>query len=181
MTRRRVWVVAGPAGSGKTTLGRELARRTHAVLLDLDTLTNPLLDGLADLFEGHWNSPAHSDQLRPARYAALLAVAAEQTVGGSDLVLVAPFTAELSGGREWQALRATLAPVVPTVVWLDLPAEQRASRLRERGERRDTRPAIAADTLVPRVPHVRIDAGTDTAEQVDLLLRTTGRPDEAAG
>jgi predicted kinase len=166
-------VVAGPAGAGKSTLGRELARRTGAVLLDLDTLTNPLLDrlqaGAPSPWTSHWNDPEHRDVVRPARYAVLLAVAREQADLGHDLVLVAPFTAELAGGREWDVLRAAVAPAEPIVVWLQVPADVLATRLRERGEPRDAG-AVIAGAMSPAVPHLSVDATLDTAAQADLVL-----------
>ena len=169
----RVLLVAGPPGAGKSTLGHELARRTGSVLLDLDTLTNPLLDGLGasahSAWTTHWNSPEHRDAVRPARYAVLLAVAHEQAVLGHDLVLVAPFTAELTGGAEWELLRSAVAPTEPRVVWLDAPAEVLASRVRDRGEPRDvTETGIRATK--PAVPFLRIDATSTTSAQADLVL-----------
>lgn len=169
----RVLVVAGPAGAGKSTLGRELARRTGAVLLDLDTLTNPLLDGLLagspSPWTSHWNDPQHRDVVRPARYGVLLAVAREQADLGHELVLVAPFTAELAGGPEWGRLRAAIAPAEPSVVWLQLSASALAARVRERGEPRDAG-ATFTDAAEPAVPHLSVDATLDTAAQADLVL-----------
>lgn len=46
---RSVWCVAGSPGSGKSTLGRAVAARLGACVLDLDTATNPLLAQLAAL------------------------------------------------------------------------------------------------------------------------------------
>jgi predicted kinase len=168
----RVVLVAGPPGAGKSTLGRELARRTGSVLLDLDTLTNPLLDGLGasahSPWTTHWNSPEHRAAVRPARYAVLLAVAREQADLGHELVLVAPFTAELRGGPEWDLLRSAVAPAEPRVVWLQAAPEVLASRVRERGEPRDA-VAVAAGTE-PAVPFLRVDATISTAAQADLVL-----------
>jgi sugar-phosphatase len=136
-------VVAGAAGSGKTTLGRELARALRLPLLDLDTITNPLLDGLgpvADPESGeprHWNDPALRPTMRPARYAALRAVLADQRDSGVGAVLVAPFTAELRGGAEWDAL-VEAAGVVPKVVWLRADAATLAARRAQRGAERDS-------------------------------------------
>jgi sugar-phosphatase len=163
-----VWVLAGPAGSGKSTLGRALATRRGAVLLDLDTVTNPLLDALGPVVapDGHWNDPHRRDQLRPARYATLLAVAADQVV--DELVLVAPFTAELRGGSEWSSLLAAVAPVVPRVVWLDGSVALYEERRTARGESRDRAPVEPQE--VPRVPHQRIDAAAPTSRQLLELL-----------
>ena len=175
MPARLAFVVAGPAGSGKSTLARALATRTGAVLLDQDVLTNALLDGLAEGagLIGHWNDPQHRSWVRPARYAALRAVAADQVRLGRDVVLVAPFTAELGGGEEWHLLRAALAPAETSVLWLDAPASVLAARLQERGEPRDRRwasPEPATQLDAPRVPHVRVDGTRPTVEQLAGVL-----------
>jgi sugar-phosphatase len=163
-----VWVVAGPAASGKSTLGRALAERSGAVILDLDTVTNPLLDALGDQVApgGHWNDPRLRSTVRPARYAALLAVASDQVA--EDLVLVAPFTAELRGGPEWSALLAAVAPAVPRVVWLDAASTVLAARRDARGEDRDRFPPASPEH--PRVPHHRVDAAATTEAQLAALL-----------
>jgi sugar-phosphatase len=164
----RVVVVAGPAGAGKSTLGRALAAEMRAVLLDLDDLTNPVLDAVW-VGPGHWNDPEHRAVVRPARYAALRAAAAAQVASGVDVVLVAPFTAELAGGDEWAALTAAVAPAEPFVVWIDAPADVLAARVRERANARDggTRSRPAA---VPAIPHLRVDGTSSTTDLVGAVF-----------
>lgn len=166
-----VWVVAGPAGSGKTTLGRALARSLGAALLDLDSVTNPLLEGLADLVApgGHWNEPHRRELVRPARYAALLATARDQVPSGVDVVLVAPFTAELRGGPEWERLREAVAPATVRVVWLRAGPDLLATRVALRGEPRDDgRPG--AVVVSPVVDHLPVDAAASTDDQLAQVL-----------
>ena len=163
------WVVAGPAGSGKSTLGRALAHARGAVLLDLDTVTNPLLDALAGSAiwgAGHWNEPRYRDVVRPARYAALRALAGDQVV--DELVLVAPFTAELGGGPEWQSLVRAVSPRRVRVVWLDATPELLRDRLAVRADPRDHHALPAG--APPGVPHLRVDAALPTDEQVRTAL-----------
>jgi len=167
-----LWVLAGPAGSGKSTLGRALATRRGAVLLDLDTVTNPLLDALGPVLApaGHWNDPDRRAQVRPARYATLLAVAADQVV--DELVLVAPFSAELRGGHEWSLLLAAVAPAVPQVVWLNGSPALYEARRDARGEARDRFPVAPQEE--PTIPHLRIDAAAPTSVQLAELLASDG-------
>ena len=167
----RVIVVAGPAGAGKSTLGRALAADLGAALLDLDDLTNPLLDALwtERVDDLHWNDQAHRSVVRPARYAVLRSAAAAQVASGVDVVLVAPFTAELRGGAEWEALTAAVAPATPFVVWIDVPAAVVADRLRSRAELRDAG-AVAAPAATPAVPHFRVDGTASTLQNVDAVL-----------
>lgn len=164
------WVVAGPAGAGKSTLGAALAQRERAVLLDLDTVTNPLLDTVAPAWhaDGHWNDVTVRDVVRPGRYAALRAVARAQLDLGLDVVLVAPFTAELRGGPEWGELVRAVGPELPRIVWLTAPARVLARRVTRRGEARDAR-ARAEDPTPPRVPHLPLDATLSTLDQLARL------------
>jgi mannitol-1-/sugar-/sorbitol-6-phosphatase len=164
------YVVAGAAGAGKSTLGRALAEAAGAVLLDLDVLTNPLLDAAFAALggRGHWNDDRHHAAVRPARYGVLLDAASVQVSLGHDVVLVAPFTRELSGGPEWGRLVEAVAPAACRVVWLDAPPAVLAERRRVRGEVRD-RADLSRVRVVPAVPHQVLDATLPTDEQVALV------------
>jgi predicted kinase len=171
----RAYVVAGGAGVGKSTLGRALAARTGAVLLDLDTVTNGLLNGLfpATGLPGHWNDDRYRTWVRPARYAALLDVASEQAGLGRDVVLTAPFSAELVDGPEWETLRDTLESALLLVVWLHAPEDVVSRRVRERGELRDSAAAGARAAVMPGVPHLALDATRTTDDQVAQVVRAS--------
>src|SRR4051794_1428218 len=94
--QRSVYVVAGPAGSGKSTLGRALAGVTGAVVLDQDIATNPLMAQLA-LLVGAGNDldhPALRGPVRQARYQCIVDVEVDNGRLGRDVVMIAPFTAE---------------------------------------------------------------------------------------
>lgn len=115
-----------------------LAQELGLPVLDLDTLTNPLLDALpVSLLAEHWLSPAHGTAVRDGRYAALRAVAAQVVATAGGAVLVAPFTAELAGGDAWVRLRTALAPTDPLVVWIRGDAELFARRRHPRFRRGD--------------------------------------------
>lgn len=166
----RALVVGGPAGTGKSTLGEALARRTGAVLLDLDVLTNALLDRVLAGGTGHWNDVGHRPVVRPARYAALRDVAAVQVRLGHDVVLVAPFTAELAGGSEWRELRSALGEAEVLVVRLHAPAEVLERRVSDRAAARDAARTPRPTPTSPYVPHLAVDATLPTEEQVAAVL-----------
>ncbi|OLM19904.1 putative phosphatase YfbT [Pseudonocardia sp. Ae707_Ps1] len=178
--RSTVIAVSGAAGSGKSTLGRTLATTLRAPLLDLDTLTNPLLDGLhGPVLTEHWLTGEHRSTIRDARYAALRATAAEVAGTAGTVVLVAPFTAELTGGPEWEALAAAVAPAELRMVHLRGDAELFARRRSARAEPRDAyRPADAAPTgtgpAPPAAPHLAVDAELSPAQQELRVLRALG-------
>ncbi|NQX33197.1 HAD-IA family hydrolase [Herbiconiux sp. VKM Ac-2851] len=168
-------VVAGAAGSGKSTLGLELARSLGAALLDLDSLTNPVLEGLGqELSAGaHWNDPALRPVVRPARYAALRAALADQVRAGVDAVLIAPFTAELAGGPEWQQL-VEAAGGPPEVVWLRASPALLAERRGLRAAARDVHVVDPPADAEPQVPHLVVDASLSTAQQLASVRRRLG-------
>lgn len=170
--------VSGAAGSGKSTLGRELARALRAPAIDLDTVTNPLLDRLAPgLLDagGHWLASGHADRIRAGRYAALRATAAEVVATTGLVVLIAPFTAELRGAREWDELVAELAPATVRMVHLHGDERLLQGRRTARGEQRDQfRPATAPDAPVIEV--IEVDACLPTVDQMALVLAALALP-----
>lgn len=173
ITPPRAIIIAGVAGSGKTTLGRQVARTVGAPLLDLDSLTNPLLDQIvasAGTDSAHWLSPDAPAGVRTGRYAALLRTAADVLDTCGIAVLVAPFTAELRGGTEWDRLRDALSPATVDVFYLhgdtDLFAARRAARGSDRDQHRDN----TDDRHTPSIPHHPIDADLNTLQQAHRVL-----------
>ena len=174
--RPLVVAVAGVAGSGKSTLGHRLAAVLGLPVLDLDSVTNPLLDRLpAVVLGGHWLDSPHAPAVRDGRYAALRAVAQDVVRTARGAVLVAPFTAELTGGDDWHALREALPDAEFHLVHLvgepGLLARRRAARGAERDRHRP--PAV---TAVPAVPVVPIDANLTPDQQLRRVLAAIGIP-----
>lgn len=170
----RVVVVAGVAGSGKTTLGRALAAELGVPLLDLDAVTTPLLDALPpELWDGHWLRGPHAAAVREGRYAALRAVAADAVATAGGAVLVAPFTRELQGGAAWELLRAAVAPATPHVLHLTGDPDLLAARRAERATPRDLHRADETPPP-PAIPVTRIDADLSTAQQLARVRVVVG-------
>lgn len=115
---RPTWVIAvgGPPGSGKTTVGRALSVAIGGALLDIDTLTNPLMARIAALTGAgdDLDHPSLRGPVRAARYACLRDTGTEVAGVGCSVVLVAPFTAELTDPLVWQQFSTPLR--VPGVV-----------------------------------------------------------------
>lgn len=166
-----VVAIAGIAGSGKSTLGGALARALGAPLLDLDSLTNPLLDRLpAEVLGGHWLASPYSGAIRDGRYAALRAVTRDIVATAGQVVLVAPFTAELRGGREWDLLREAVGTADLCVIHIagdaDLFAARRAQRLEARDQHRIPQPPASP----PAVAVVTVDGDLTTDQQLMRAL-----------
>lgn len=137
----QVFAVGGVPGSGKTTFGRALAMAIGGALLDLDTLTNPLLARIAartgagdDL-----DHPSLRGAVRDARYACLRDTGAEVAAVGCPVVMVAPFTAELADPVAWQQFSAALPPTGMSRVFLLQTLVDPAVALRRRVARGSAR------------------------------------------
>ena len=176
-----VVVVAGVAGSGKSTLGRELATAMRVPLLDLDAVTNPLLDRMVGpVLPTHWLAAPHGQLIREGRYAALRALARDVVATAGCAVLVAPFTAELTGGAAWAELAAAVAPAEIRVLHLHGDPALLAARRAMRGEPRDTHHPgdatgrAAARVASPTVPHIALDASLTPGQLLARALRALG-------
>ncbi len=175
-----VHVVAGPAGSGKSTLGRALASSTDAVLLDQDVLTNPLMAELAALLGAGENldHPALRGPVRRARYDCLIDVAVENSALGRNVVMVAPFTRECSDPLAWSELVRHFAPARVALVWVTVsPALARARRIQRNLPRDAVAQLISPDGPVtePVVEHLRASGSADPAAEAARLVGLSAR------
>lgn len=185
MKNEATWavVLTGPPGVGKSTTGRHLARAIGAALLDLDTITNPLVDVIASMMgaEGDYSNPDLAQVVRGPRYSALVNTAVDCLSADCPVVLIAPFTSERRNAESWRKLadRLTDAGGEPVLAWLRADATLLAMRMRGRAAGRDVEKLAALENATfvpdldpPRVPHLEIDASLTAAEQVNNLVRT---------
>jgi predicted kinase len=172
-------LLTGWPGSGKSTVGRMLASRLGAALVDQDTVTGPLVSvvaqlvGVDDLDDARLAGPT-----RDARYETVAAVAEENLRVGIPVVLVAPFTQERRDLQAWGALERRLraAGGSPLLVWLNLEPTAVVARLQARGADRDlakladpTEFLARLDHGAPVGPHVVVAAerpGADIVEEI---------------
>lgn len=95
MNTPRVYVVIGPAGSGKSSVARLLAGHTGAAYLDKDTVCTRLTEALlaqagTDPSERDHN-PYYQSVVMDLEYATLLDLAGDNLRTGRPVVLDAPF------------------------------------------------------------------------------------------
>ncbi|MGE3795996.1 MAG: GntR family transcriptional regulator [Dehalococcoidia bacterium] len=187
-----VILIGGYAGSGKTELGRILARETGWPMLDKDTLTRPLVEAA---LEAHGHSPHDREsalyltEIRPREYEALAAATTENVECGTSAIVTAPFIREFNDpawlGRTEAAFAALNATA--TLVWVYCDVRTMHTYLRRRGAARDHakladwptyRTSIDTE-FRPAAPHLVIDNCTSSVplqSQAKALLATiTGR------
>ncbi|WP_063805083.1 AAA family ATPase [Burkholderia ubonensis] len=176
--------LCGPAGTGKSTLGKALVRLLladgrPACLLDKDTLTDGLSQAFMSALTGDGadrDSPTYKAQVRDLEYAAVLDTARENLELGVSCVMPAPWSRELQSG--WLASAAALGFPPDTqlmVVWLTLDEDSRRTRIEHRGHLRDAyklehwaQVGVAGDT--PTLPGViQLNAGRPVTELAGAL------------
>ena len=173
-------LVTGWPGSGKSTVGRRVARRLGAALVDQDTVTGPLVAVVAELVGTHdLDDPRLAGPTRQARYETVVAVAEDNLRVGTPVVLVAPFSAERRNLPAWQALdrRLRAAGGAPVLVWLQLEPSAVVRRLQARGAPRDLAKLADPSSFLagldhgrPVGPHLAVDAGGTVDEVAGRVL-----------
>lgn len=131
-------IVCGSPGAGKSTQAARLAAERNATLLDIDTVTEPLVR-IALAGAGHEpedrDSGYFKQTFREPIYDTLFAIAREN-LPVRDVIIVGPFTREIRDPAWPQKLREILGgPVEVNYVRCD--PEVRRQRLEARGNPRD--------------------------------------------
>lgn len=138
----KVLLIGGYAGSGKTELGRILARLTHWPMLDKDTTTRPVVEQALELLgksPHDRESQLYRDSIRPVEYEALIAGMIENVECGTSAIVTAPFSLELADRTWCDRTAANLAHLGADlhVVWVRCDAETMRRYIRHRGAARD--------------------------------------------
>lgn len=177
-------LVTGAPGAGKSTVGAELARRLRAALIDLDPATEALTQVVAGLLTvDDLDDPRLANATRAARYSTIEALAVESLRVGTDVVLVAPFTAERRDPAAWSALLGRLesAGARVVLVWLRITPAEIARRVAQRGAQRDLAKGDPGwigrlDLTAPVVPHLVADASLQPEQAAESVLAQLDSP-----
>lgn len=138
-----ILVIGGYAGSGKSELGRIIARLTGWPVFDKDSATRPVVEmALQELGESpnDRESEMYLSKVRPAEYEALRTLTAENVGCGNSAIMTAPFIRELHDPSWARTLvaDAELLGATLRVIWIKSDADTMQTYLRRRGAARDT-------------------------------------------
>jgi predicted kinase len=91
----KLYFVIGPAGSGKSTVSTQIARRTHAAYLDKDSVATFFTEALLSLAgtdpQERDNNAFYQSTVMDLEYRTLLRLAGDNLRMGNSVVLDAPF------------------------------------------------------------------------------------------
>lgn len=137
-----VVLIGGYAGSGKTELGRIIARKTHWPMLDKDSTTRPVVEAALTaigLSPHDRDSETYRSVIRPAEYEALMMGMEENLECGTSCLLTAPFIAEFGDAAWCERTRSLIAGhgADAHFVWVDCDADTMHRYVRKRGAARD--------------------------------------------
>ncbi|MGV9668377.1 GntR family transcriptional regulator [Nocardia niigatensis] len=190
--RPRVVYIGGYAGSGKTEVGRTLARETGWAMLDKDTLTRHVVDAaLVQLGStiADRESKTYMEVVRPAEYQCLEAAVAENISCGVSAIATAPYLREITNRAWLERTAATLSSMGAemSVIWIRCSAESMRSYIERRGAARDTHKLAhwdqylqGVDTeFVPPWPHTLIQ-NDPTDEPIQAQVKNFLRSLEGA-
>ncbi|HZD39282.1 MAG TPA: ATP-binding protein [Terriglobales bacterium] len=166
-------LLMGVAGSGKTTLAREILRHLWAVYLD----NNHIVDAF---FADQRNGRAY-EKLRPRFYRALYTIAEENLKTGNSVLLDVPHMKEMQI-PEWRRFIQSLAARTKSklvIVRCRCPENVLRMRLEGRGEKRDRwklkhwREFLAEQPIdLPLVfSHLDIDTTKELSKNVKLAVQ----------
>jgi predicted kinase len=138
-----VFLIGGYAGSGKTELGRILARRTHWPMLDKDSTTRAVVEAALvslGLSPHDRESETYRDVIRPAEYGALMMGMEENLECGTSCIVTAPFVAEFADEAWCNRIRSRISGMggEAEFVWVACDADTMLSYIRKRGAARDS-------------------------------------------
>lgn len=137
-----VILIGGYAGSGKSELGRMVARQTGWPVLDKDTLTRPVVEAALEVLGSSPHdreSDVYLSRVRPREYEALAAAIDEQLECGTSAIASAPYLKEFTDPTWVERMRSTCEAVGgrAVLVWVQCDPESMHTYIRRRGAARD--------------------------------------------
>ncbi len=106
---KHLLIITGCAGSGKTILGKELAKRLGYAFIDKDTVTGDLTDYAlmqSGSYKGDRESGIYKTEIIPLEYKTILRLSKEILECGSNVVLVVPFVSAIRDFAQWEKMKA---------------------------------------------------------------------------
>ena len=130
---RQFIIIAGCAGSGKTTVGRALAKRLGYVYIDKDTVTRDFTDFILIRLGSSANdreSSLYKEEILPIEYKVTFNICREILENQNNVVLTIPFISQINDYSKWELIRSEAGigrNIDVHFIWIkhDIDAEKR--------------------------------------------------------
>lgn len=101
-------IITGCAGSGKTTIGKNLARKLGYCYIDKDTVTREYTDFIlkaSGSYSGDRESPLYRNKILPIEYRVTFKLCREILENGCSVVLTIPFISQIQDISKWEEIK----------------------------------------------------------------------------
>lgn len=181
MQKQKLVFFVGVAGTGKTTVAKEIALQMPCTFLDRDTIGGRFVEAILEMNNMDKNdrdSQFYKENLRDLEYDTAKDVCIESLEVGQNVFMISPFTAELKH-KVWikeviQASGRSESEIdVKVIVVMLEDIEQQRERIEERGTVRDTWKLdnwSSYETRVDFVPEINWDIPQDNV----LIFNNSG-------
>jgi dephospho-CoA kinase len=174
-------IISGLAGSGKTTIGKILAKKLNYLYLDKDTLTRGFVDLLLEqkgIGKEDRESEFYLKTINPIEYSTLLRVALENIDIESGVILSAPFIQQILNPSYFTSVlesNFSFNNIIIKIVWISTNRDTERMRLIDRDALRDKNKlanwALYCESVKDIKPHPNHNAYTyvNTDSKVDNI------------
>lgn len=141
--KKQLIIITGCAGSGKTTVGTELAKQLGYAYVDKDTVTREYTDFILTKLgssEGDRESDLYKNEILPIEYKVTLKVCDDVIKNGANVVLTIPFIAQIRDYQKWEQLcdQSNINKDVDVkFIWIEHDIDTEKKNIKNRGATRD--------------------------------------------
>lgn len=167
---KKLIIVAGVAGSGKSYIGKEIAKLIdNCVYLDKDTQTRDLVDSfLVCLGQDATDreSKNYLEKIRPLEYSCLIKQAMENIELGKTCILSAPFIKEINDEEYFENLNLDLEfeDSILRFIWVGTDENTARKRIIDRNAKRDENKINHWSDYINNVSHTTPKIGIEFFE-----------------
>lgn len=140
---RQLVIITGCAGSGKTTVGKELARQLGYAYIDKDTVTRDFTDFILTKlgsFDGDRESELYRTEVLPIEYRISFKLCREIIDTGCSAILTIPFISQIKDYTRWQSILREAkfkSDVQIKFIWIEHNIDTEKANIRKRAAARD--------------------------------------------
>ena len=139
---RKLVIITGCAGSGKTTVGKTLAQKLGYCYIDKDTVTREFTDFILERSgssKGDRESQLYRGEILPIEYSVTFKLCREILDNGSNVVLTIPFISQIQDFSKWEEIRtaARIRNKEVKFIWIEHNIETEKANLVSRDAARD--------------------------------------------